>query len=355
MALAVLGVLCCSWQARAETTPPSCKVEDPSGKEVCRTKLPGAEWKFSPSTYSFPPRGLDQGPSAPAAFVLTNTGKPTLTVGAVELSWADPEGADPELFTISSNNCGTLAPGESCTIEITFDPVLPGPKEGTLTVVDTTQSASAGAEFEGSGHVVVLSPPSIAFGAREVGRGETPPQQVTVINTSQYEPLTLYALTLADEQQAASQFRLAGGTCDPSVVIPPGGRCTVGVSFLPSAAGAQLASLQLLDSAPEVQQSSALEGNGVSPVLSRPRGTIVRHPAKRTPRQRATFQFSGSTTADLFECRLDAQPFGRCESPVGFYRLRKGLHTFEVRAVDTADGNSSEVVRFQWRVVGRQR
>ncbi|MGA8745910.1 MAG: choice-of-anchor D domain-containing protein [Solirubrobacterales bacterium] len=356
LAIAALGMLCSVSLAKAETTPPSCKVEDPSGKEVCRTKLPGAEFKLSPATYSFGTRGLDLGASSPAAFVLTNTGKPLLTVGLIKLSWSDPEGADPELFAIDSNNCGTLGPGESCTIKVTFNPILPGLKQGTLTVVDTTQSASAVTELEGSGRVVVLSPPSLAFGVREVGRAAAAPQQVTVINTSQYEPITLYGMTLVGEQQQdASQFRITGGSCEAELIIPPRGSCAVDVTFLPSAMGSHQASLQVLDSAPEVQQSSALKGEGVLPILPPPRGFVIRHPARRTTKRAAMFEFSGNSAARVFECRLDKHPFARCESPISFHRLRTGQHSFEVQAVDTADGESSEVIRYLWKVTPRRR
>ena len=51
---------------------------------------------------------------------------------------------------------------------------------------------------------------------------------------------------------------------------------------------------------------------------------------------KATFEFEGSggDGALTFECSLDGKAFGRCSSPARYKRLKRGRHTFAVRALD---------------------
>ena len=50
----------------------------------------------------------------------------------------------------------------------------------------------------------------------------------------------------------------------------------------------------------------------------------------------ATFSFSASESGSSFECRLDGGPWQACSSPTTYSGLKKGKHTFRVRAVDAA-------------------
>ncbi len=51
-----------------------------------------------------------------------------------------------------------------------------------------------------------------------------------------------------------------------------------------------------------------------------------------------TFSFSSDESGGSYECALDGEAFAPCSSPVK-RKVKKGKHTFSVRAVDAA-GNA---------------
>jgi HYR domain len=61
----------------------------------------------------------------------------------------------------------------------------------------------------------------------------------------------------------------------------------------------------------------------------------------------ATFQFDGSADTAGFICRLDSGVWGECASPVSYSSLPEGLHTFQVRALDSS-GDRSPPSTFSW-------
>ena len=81
-----------------------------------------------------------------------------------------------------------------------------------------------------------------------------------------------------------------------------------------------------------------------------PTAQINKGPKDRTKKKTATFEFTGtdSRAIALFECSLDGEAFRACSSPVT-YRVKKGKHTFEVRAVDQA-GNVGAAASDSWKV-----
>lgn len=70
-----------------------------------------------------------------------------------------------------------------------------------------------------------------------------------------------------------------------------------------------------------------------------PDTTITARPKPKTKKKKATFAFSGIDARALagFECALDSAAFTACTSPQTV-RVRRGRHTFSVRARDQ-DGN----------------
>lgn len=320
-------------------------------------------WSFKPNVYNFGIRAPGLGPSDPKAFVLTNTGEVTLTPTWTGLTWGGEGGPDPEMFKIVGDYCGTLEPGKSCTIEVAFNPSTPGYKQGELTVADVEPSprgASATAFFEGlgAGRVASLSPSTVAFAPRVEGTGPSSSEIVTVTNSGQLD-LTISSVAIVRHLHFDDdQFRLAGGTCGPEVVLSPGGQCTVRVAFDPTAASHFSADLRIEDDAPDSPQYVTLEGTGLKSgshsTTRRRRGVVLlRHPSRTTTKRSAVFTFKGEEGVAGFECKLDSRRLRPCRSPLRFRHLGIGRHLFVVRTVDANGRLSAGLARFRWKIKAR--
>ena len=76
---------------------------------------------------------------------------------------------------------------------------------------------------------------------------------------------------------------------------------------------------------------------------------IDKGPKKKTRKKRATFEFSSPSAGATFECEVDGgKAFTPCTSPFTT-KVKKGKHTFKVRAVlgGVPDGSPAE---YKWRV-----
>jgi hypothetical protein len=91
----------------------------------------------------------------------------------------------------------------------------------------------------------------------------------------------------------------------------------------------------------QLDLSAALEPN--------PETSITAHPKKRTRRARSRFVFTSSVPGSTFECSLDGKPFVTCASPDAF-KVKRGRHTFSVRARGPLGNADSTPAMTVWRV-----
>jgi hypothetical protein len=80
-----------------------------------------------------------------------------------------------------------------------------------------------------------------------------------------------------------------------------------------------------------------------------PDATITKHPKNKTRKRRATFEFSSSEPGSSFECSLDGAPFAACTSPLTA-KVKRGKHTFSVRAKDPAGNVDPTSATDDWKV-----
>jgi hypothetical protein len=68
-----------------------------------------------------------------------------------------------------------------------------------------------------------------------------------------------------------------------------------------------------------------------------PGATITKGPKDKARKKTATFEFTGTDTRAVasFQCKLDGAAFAPCTSP-HTVNVKKGKHTFQVRAIDGA-------------------
>jgi len=85
-----------------------------------------------------------------------------------------------------------------------------------------------------------------------------------------------------------------------------------------------------------------------------PDTTITGHPKDKTKKKTASFEFTSSEPGSTFECKLDDGSFEPCSSPKE-YKVKKGKHTFAVRAKDGAGNLDPTPATDSWKVKKRRK
>jgi hypothetical protein len=154
-----------------------------------------------------------------------------------------------------TNNCiGSIAPGGSCTIQVTFAPTVVGSASGTITITDDAGTQTVGLSGNGSAPVS-LSSTRVSFGTLTVGTTSSV-RTVTLTNRLKV------ALSLTGVA-TSGPFAVASNTCGATVAA--GASCTVGVTFSPTGVGAVTGALTFTDSAATSPQVVTLSGTGRAP------------------------------------------------------------------------------------------
>ncbi len=90
------------------------------------------------------------------------------------------------------------------------------------------------------------------------------------------------------------------------------------------------------------------------PDRTAPNTFITERPEKKTRKRTATFEFDSSESGSIFECSVDAGAFAPCSSPHTLL-VRRGQHTFRVRATDAAGNADSTPADKTWKVTRKRR
>jgi hypothetical protein len=85
------------------------------------------------------------------------------------------------------------------------------------------------------------------------------------------------------------------------------------------------------------------------PANQPPETTIVKGPKKKTTKRKTTFEFISSEAGSTFECKLDKGEFAPCSSPHKV-KVKKGKHTFQVRAIDAEGAVDPTPAARVWKV-----
>jgi hypothetical protein len=156
----------------------------------------------------------------------------------------------------------------------------------------------------------------------------------------------------------AGQFALTGEGCSPSMTSP-GLNCFVNAAYRPTAEGAHSAFLRVVSNASNSPTDIELSGSAAAPPppesatdTAPPDTAIASGPEGKTKKKSANFSFSGTDARAVvsFECKLDSGSFETCASPKSYSGLKKGSHTFSVRAVDAAGNVDPAPASRSWTV-----
>ncbi|MGB8013396.1 MAG: choice-of-anchor D domain-containing protein [Terriglobales bacterium] len=208
--------------------------------------VPGARaLSFSSASLSFGNEALGSS-SAVKTVTLTNIGTATLTIGSIGAS---------ANFAVSSTSCGaTLAVDKTCKVKVTFTPTALGAQRGRITVTDDApNSPQQTLALLGTGIAdATLTPSSATYTAQKVGT--THAAKKFTLTNNQTVAMTSIAISTTGD------FAVSATTCGTSLVAK--GKCTVSVTFTPTATGTRTGQLSVTDSASNSPQTANLTGTG---------------------------------------------------------------------------------------------
>ncbi|HEV3278241.1 MAG TPA: alkaline phosphatase family protein [Terriglobia bacterium] len=228
---------------------------DSSSPQTISLTGTGTEVKRSSSLLSFGTVVVGVS-SAPQSATIKNLGTSALTISSILTSGDYSQ----------TNNCrGSLGPGASCKITVTFTPSTSGTRFGTVTVTDSDGSDSQTINLTGAGTGVGLWPSSFSFGDVTIGTAKT--GVVTLKNKSQ-SPVTITGITVTGTDDkfvglVTQAFAEQSTTCTST--LGPGATCTITLSFTPVIPGAAGAQLLVFDSEADSPQSVPLTGTVEEP------------------------------------------------------------------------------------------
>lgn len=174
-------------------------------------------------------------------------------------------------FAISNSTCSTANPvaaNASCAVSLKFTPSTMAAENASLGFADNANPVMQAVALTGTGTaaapVVVLLPTTLPFGP--VAQGTTSASMtVTVQNIGNATLIFSGAVTITGTN--AGDFNivnLVGTSCGTGFQVVPGANCTIDVTFSPSTAGMESASLNFADNATPPMQTVPLSGGSSS-------------------------------------------------------------------------------------------
>jgi len=237
----------------------------------------------SPLTIAFSSTPLSR--AVTRTVTITNTGDAgsSLVVFVDNTSIDDGTYGPAPFFTLARDGCVDgagnavgLAAGQSCSVDVRFQPASTGDYTATLRIADNSDGAGiAGSEQDvlltgrSTTSAVVVSPPSYDFGQQPVGASVT---RTVVVSNAGEAPLTLGAdAALTPDSGGALTVPSNTNGCVSGTVLYQNDTCTVVVDFAPTSRGTVTGTLRLVDDNGEHAgsvQTVALTGTGVAPVAA---------------------------------------------------------------------------------------
>ena len=215
---------------------------------------------FSPSSLVFTGQALNV--ASPAqVLTVTNKGTKNFAISTVTIS-----GTNASEYAKDADTCtgANLPVNDTCTVSVIFTPTAPGTRTASLAFADNALNTPQSVAIigTGSGKAVSLWPTSLDF--TEIVGGASSTFFVTLTNTGT-DPVTISPVTF--EGPNSADYLSSPDTCSGAAIMPTSS-CSVGVTFIPTAAGSRDATLIFADNAANNPQTVRLTGTGTAPVLS---------------------------------------------------------------------------------------
>jgi hypothetical protein len=199
----------------------------------------------SPSSLAFGNQVLNT-TSAGQKITVSNTGFTNLTMNSVAASGA---------YTQSNTCTGvTLTPGQTCTITVSFSPVVTGGVAGTVTINDSSAGSPQIVTMTGNGLIAVTMSANISFPATTVGTSSK--SETMTMTNNQSQALTFTFATSGDYSAVGSGTSPCNGT------LAAKAKCSFAVTFTPGYAGQIKGALTVTHNAAGSPASGGLSGTG---------------------------------------------------------------------------------------------
>lgn len=307
------------------------------------------------------------GVSATYPITVTNYG-----TGAVTFSSYVISGTNATDFVLTTNSCptgaATLAPSQTCQMNVTFTPAAAGGRSAWLTVTSSAPGSPQHLSLLGAGepvtNLLAFSSGALDFGAQNVG---TASGTSVVSLQSSTSSVTLSNIYIAGTN--ASDFAINSSTCYPGLLLGPYYQCNVHISFLPAASGYRTANLTFTDNAAGSPQVVTLEGIGQTPVqqlglsvlnedfgiatvgfpvyASNP-GILLTNSGDSSITV-SSISISGPNAADFGmagDCLGAIAPGATCNAAVVFTPSSAGLRSAQINIADSAPGSPQTIGLF---------
>jgi phospholipase C len=217
------------------------------------------------------------GTSAGRKIIIDNNQTSTITIKSITPSAG---------FIVTSNNCGsTIAVGDSCNMELEFQPTQAGPTTGTLTVVDSGVTSPEVVNLSGIGTNISVSPLSLTFASTLIG-STTAVKSLTVKNLGSSAISISSILAVGDFD--------ATDTCGSSLAA--GGTCAIHVTFSPLSSGTLEGGVSIVSNDPANPITIDLKGTATGVDLSE---TSLTFPSTKVGTTSSPIHFTISNTTKI--------------------------------------------------------
>jgi Abnormal spindle-like microcephaly-assoc'd, ASPM-SPD-2-Hydin/HYDIN/CFA65/VesB-like, Ig-like domain/K319L-like, PKD domain len=196
-------------------------------------------------------------PSSASPIVITNTGTGDLVISSLAKS-----GANTGDFTVTSGTLPiTVTPGNTTTLNVTFNPGSSGARSATLNITDNAAGSPHAIPLSGTGTTPGFSanPTNVPFGNQNVN-STSAPVTITLSNPGTGN-LTVSGLTMTGTN--SGDFTVTSAALP--ITVAPGGNTTVQVAFKPTATGLRSGTLSIATNAAGSPHSVSLTGTGTAP------------------------------------------------------------------------------------------
>jgi hypothetical protein len=306
----------------------------------------------SPASLTFSSQNVGT-TSSPQTVTITNTTVANLTLSPISIT-----GTNSGDFLQSGNCSGTLVPGASCTINVTYSPLAGGSSSASLSIGNNAPGAPQSIPLSGTSVAISgtsLSSSSLVFTGVTVGTTSAS-QSVTLTNTGH---ATLNISSIALTGTNSGDFSQTN-TCGATVAV--NANCSINVTFSPSASGARSASVSITDDAPGSPQAITLTGNGLAATATLSAPTLAfgnQNVATTSASQSVTLSNTGNTAlavtsiavtgansgdfAQTNTCGVSVAAGGNCSITVTFTPTAIGVRNASVSITDSAPASPQSV------------